>query len=511
MHRAIDLEMQAAGLLPQALAGLPSPLRAAVGEPRPCSIVYLDTPDWRLGRGGSQLTLQLAPRPRSLALWRGEVVLATSLRGRAPAFAHDIEAAAMRDALLEACGDRRIRQVLRLGGSVTDIEIRDDVDKLVVRGRRWQLGTVDGGDGAPALPERLELHAVRGYDEQLALAASGILGTGACSADGFAYQRALAAFGGLPDVDSGKVEVDLLPEEPLRSAVGRIVARLVAIMTANEAGTAAAIDPEFLHDFRVAARRLRALLSQVPAAFDAGTAAHLREDLRWLGGITGPARDADVFALDLRRWQRHMVAAEVADLQPLLQLTRRQQQRRRKAVARALGDDRYRQLMERLRAAAVAPSPPDDVPVPAVARERLLRAFQRVRRRGGEAVAGSSESLHRLRLACKKLRYLLEFFQALLDAQAATAIVSRLKALQDELGRIQDAAVQELHLQDAASLLARRRPVPERTLMLIGRLQERLQRDARGALAQVERRLGELDAITGDADLRGLLGEPAGD
>lgn len=69
------------------------------------------------------------------------------------------------------------------------------------------------------------------------------------------------------------------------------------------------------------------------------------------------------------------------------------------------------------------------------------KRYRGVLRRGREITSASSdESLHALRIQCKQLRYLLEFFRPtygdLLKAETA-----RLKELQDVLGEFQDACV----------------------------------------------------------------------
>lgn len=57
------------------------------------------------------------------------------------------------------------------------------------------------------------------------------------------------------------------------------------------------------------------------------------------------------------------------------------------------------------------------------------------------------ETVHALRLQCKKLRYLLDFFTPLFDEATIKRLITSLKQLQDNLGRFNDYSVQQLSLQ----------------------------------------------------------------
>ena len=57
------------------------------------------------------------------------------------------------------------------------------------------------------------------------------------------------------------------------------------------------------------------------------------------------------------------------------------------------------------------------------------------------------EALHKLRKTCKKLRYLMEFFQHLYPDRPIDKLIDRLKQLQDVLGDYQDYAVQQERLK----------------------------------------------------------------
>ena len=137
-----------------------------------------------------------------------------------------------------------------------------------------------------------------------------------------------------------------------------------------------------------------------------------------------------------------------------------------------------------------------DEPAAAFARRRIWKAY-RVVRRDGRAIDDDSppEMLHQLRKDAKKLRYLLEAFGAVLDADRVKAAVKELKRLQDNLGDFQDGEVQSAELRGFATHIARR-PSDADTVMALGVLAghlDRLQQDARVQFAERFRRFDGSD------------------
>ena len=63
------------------------------------------------------------------------------------------------------------------------------------------------------------------------------------------------------------------------------------------------------------------------------------------------------------------------------------------------------------------------------------------------SVARPAEKLHRLRIDCKKLRYLLEFFARLYSPAKMKRLIKALKQLQDNLGEFNDLHVQMASLR----------------------------------------------------------------
>jgi CHAD domain-containing protein len=235
---------------------------------------------------------------------------------------------------------------------------------------------------------------------------------------------------------------------------------LLAAMRSNEAGVDKDIDTEFLHDFRVAVRRQRSALTIFAGVFAPDPIDGFKREFAALGRLTGPLRDLDVYLLDEDRFRGLVPTALQAGLDGLFDDLRAQRRQALAEVRTALHAPAYRQLTTAWDTflADPQPGPAAAQPVLDLARVRLRRRHDRVLRRGRAIRARTPASaLHRLRIECKKLRYLLEFFAALFAAEDVEALVSRLKGLQDNLGEFNDLSVQQDRLRTALAGLPPRR------------------------------------------------------
>jgi CHAD domain-containing protein len=87
------------------------------------------------------------------------------------------------------------------------------------------------------------------------------------------------------------------------------------------------------------------------------------------------------------------------------------------------------------------------VPVLATATRRIYARYQSVVKSGKQITDDSEDQmLHSLRIECKKLRYLMEFFASLFPQRKIDFLIKQLKKMQDNLGRFQDLSVQEDYL-----------------------------------------------------------------
>jgi CHAD domain-containing protein len=91
--------------------------------------------------------------------------------------------------------------------------------------------------------------------------------------------------------------------------------------------------------------------------------------------------------------------------------------------------------------------------------------------------APDDEQLHELRLACKKLRYVLECFGSLFPGKKTSVLIKQLRTLQDNLGRAHDLCVQQEALRHFATTLSGPDQQTHQTLQALDSLMHRLEEE----------------------------------
>ncbi|MGB5670520.1 MAG: CHAD domain-containing protein, partial [Sedimenticolaceae bacterium] len=202
-----------------------------------------------------------------------------------------------------------------------------------------------------------------------------------------------------------------------------------------------------------------------------------KERFGWLGQITGPTRDLDVFLLELPRYRASLPASMRGDLDGLEEHLRAAHATEQAILKRELGSEKMSKLLTDWRAVLEADKPPGepggfaDLPIERVASERIWRMYKKVLKDGRAVTAdGPAEQMHELRKDCKKLRYLIEFFLDLYPAKELKKLVRALKDLLDNLGEFQDLEVQADKLRSFAQGFDPKDPHSMPTVMAIGAL-----------------------------------------
>jgi len=110
-----------------------------------------------------------------------------------------------------------------------------------------------------------------------------------------------------------------------------------------------------------------------------------------------------------------------------------------------------------------------------VASERTWKSYRRVYECGRMiAPETRAEALHALRIDCKMLRYLVEFFRSLYPAKEVVELVDALRQLQDNLGDFNDLQVQQDSLCTFAREMSDEGLASVESLLAMGRLVEHL-------------------------------------
>jgi inorganic triphosphatase YgiF len=280
-------------------------------------------------------------------------------------------------------------------------------------------------------------------------------------------ERGVRLARGQADGPVKSVPLTLNSDMSVEAGFAAIVQACLAQFQANLPGVIESTDIEYVHQARVALRRLRAALRlyrKVCVLPDA-----LMDGLRALAGALGPARDWDVLCgetlpaiaphfKDDEDWQQgaavleaHRIevrAAMQAALQQarpgawLLEFQRWLQQRGWRAYPRGHASTSGGMVSEAQRFIQLSP-------LKKWARGSLQKGHRPVVR-GARAFAELQPlQRHALRIAIKRQRYAAEFFQTLFAGRRQAQYLEMLREAQDSLGRSNDARVACQLLTDA--------------------------------------------------------------
>lgn len=238
--------------------------------------------------------------------------------------------------------------------------------------------------------------------------------------------------------------VELEPAWSLQEALRSVVRSCLVQLRANHAGAVHSRSSEFLHQARVALRRMRSALKLQPPADDAVST--LRAELEWLAGSLGAARDWDV----LLEETLPPISLAYGSTTRLLNAARRRRAAARRTARAALSSERYAVLMQALESWLAAPPAhePAETALAQFAARAMRKRHKRLLRDAADVMRQTPEQRHRIRIDTKRLRYAVEFFVSLFPGKAAKRYLRELQGLQDALGELNDAATATRLLAD---------------------------------------------------------------
>jgi triphosphatase len=353
-------------------------------------------------------------------------------------------------------------------------------------------GEIDTGDRSRPLCE-IELELKRGDEAELFEVAREL--THALAAQLALKSKSERGYELLKGAEAAPVKAapsDLSPGTSTRDAFKAIGLACLKQVLDNEPALLAG-DPEGVHQMRVGLRRLRAAMSLFADILQDPQTTALKEELKWLTGELGPARELEVLVTRVvapvkRRHSR---------LQGISSLSRDLTQQRAAALARAQDaaqSERFRALtleIARWLEAGQWRRPQDDlvrdrgdVPIEVSAADQLTRRFKKIRKKGKMLTRLDARRRHKLRIQAKKVRYASEFFAGLFPGKKVSKrrdkFLLALEDVQDCLGDLNDIAVHEdriTAIADESRRSQRRRGNPKRAFaagLLTGREDARL-------------------------------------
>lgn len=324
-------------------------------------------------------------------------------------------------------------------------------------------------------------------------------------------ERGYALFQGLRPTPVKAGVLRLAPEMHPVEAFQAIALDCLAHLQVHAAGALQAgagnhlPDPQWVHQARVALRRLRSGLRLFRAHLPRRFVAHWSVAWKTLANQLGDARNWDVFTTErlpellATHARRSMPAGEArhATADAVLRWADTQRRAAWQRAADALGSSAQAlRLLAFTRALLhLPPAKPSRHPPGALARwarQQLARRHARLRREARHTRRLGPQGRHALRLRLKQLRYAQESLASLLPAKRVARSTAALVSAQELLGRLND-------FSTAQALLARC-PVPG-AADLVALLQARLDQGLQ-ALPALERQLERTPALVTGARTR---------
>ncbi len=410
--------------------------------------VHYDTADWQL----SLHRLALCMNAKTLALRSYDAVfpLEELPCPSLPTATTDLPHSRLRERLVALIDDLPLTRLFSLHTRIIPVRILDRREKTTVRLVIEEHVLAKNTQPSPLQP-RVWVHPLRGYQKEAQRVVLWCREQGLIPANRSVNQEVLETTGRSPGKYSLKRPLSIQPGVPVEQAVRRLLRLLLAMVRYNERGLRHEDNPLYLHDFRVAVRRARSLLGQTREVFPPKGVRRFRKDLAQLGRSTGSARDLDVFLLLQDAYRQRLPADSRPAFQPFSAFLQQERREHYRTLAKTFETKRYRAIIREWEA-FTSRLEGDESHTPVVKGFVLERVVEKYRTLApiepSSLQYADSEQLHRLRIECKKIRYLLDFFPTALPEIPVRAVLKQLKRVQRTLGRIQDISVQSALIQE---------------------------------------------------------------
>jgi CHAD domain-containing protein len=409
---------------------------------------YFDTFDWRLYRHA--MAFYATKNELKLCQLSGSVIYSLKGCGASQYFWWDVEPSSFADKLKKCIEMRALLPIVKMNYSVQTIRVMNRDRKTIVR-IAVRKETAENRQFRKELPGVFTIHEIRGYEKQFKKVVKTCekFGLELDEKNTSPLDRGFEISNRKPLDYGAKFSVDLDDRISIGKAVATICRSLVESMEVNYPGVCSDLDSEFLHDFRISIRRTRSLLTLLKGVLPKERTAWFQSEFKWLGSITGPLRDIDVYLLEKQAYLGLVPGSLRDGLDVFFEDLERRRITELGLLINHLTSERYQKLVDTwssflndtgselfkgVRANQCRPV------VTAIIKKRFktfLRDADRIDQDSPPVM------LHQLRIKGKKFRYLLEFFRSFYHVDDVDLFLKHMKKLQDNLGDYNDLSVQQ--------------------------------------------------------------------
>ena len=443
--------------LPDLLASFQGNFAVSILPGTVCHRFFYDTIDWLLYNNGAVLEAHENGQARRI-YWRPDPASTLKIQlglKQVPQLASDLPDSRFRRELQSVISVRELIPRIEVKIKRLPLVVLDPQERAAVRinlDEYWYIptGTVAGA----MLGKRVTIKPVKGHADDFDRVEAFFHPLQQDGVPENVFTLALAESGKSTTEYSNKLNLSLEPEMTAEQALKRVLLRLLDILQQNTAGSKRGRDIEYMHDYRVAIRKTRSALTQVEQVLPQDQTARYNRFFSGLGKLTNPIRDLDVFLLKLEKYRKWLKKPARRNLEPVQSYLAHIREAAQQEFIKTLETREYRDLVGEWREYLESSRPTrlplenTQTPVGRLAGE-LIWDMYRLALDEGNAITDESraEALHELRKTCKKLRYLMEFFQSLYPANKICELIQAMKGLQDNLGEFNDLHVHAVILK----------------------------------------------------------------
>lgn len=298
-------------------------------------------------------------------------------------------------------------------------------------------------------------------------------------------------------------ELILHTESDLKFTLPRFFSHEFSYARQLEQGVKAGENLEFNHQYRVTLRRIRSLSQLLKDVLPSFERHLLARNLRILMKQTNYLRDLDVFVAEKSSYLDKQLKYQRA-LTSIFDHIQHSREVEQKRVSDWLETDCYRKtcviIENSLQRASVHESLETEMGTLEYANQKISlhagKIYKLSRKLGTQS---SDDDIHKLRIECKKLRYLLDFFTNLYPKKAHNQNIHQLKLMQNRLGDFNDSVTQIAFLSSLKSKydLGKKGKQTIRSLIKQKKVLRSQQRaSALDVLKQFRKRVGSVDFLS---------------
>ncbi len=244
-------------------------------------------------------------------------------------------------------------------------------------------------------------------------------------------------------------KVCVLPDEPILIIYRRILLSCLNIISINIDGIKDDIDIEFLHDFRVAIRRLRSLNELCEGVESESLLGMINPELKRICKITNKLRDIDVYLEKKEKYKeglplQYRVAVDCFFDDLSAKRANEHKKVRESLVSLENSINKWLSILQEngQELKSGRDSLKDTLQF---ARESIYKKFSELCEKKKYLDEDSDDAeYHSIRIICKKLRYLIDFFSPVFSSSDISIFQGGLKKLQNLLGLFNDNSIQIL-------------------------------------------------------------------